>query len=41
MTPLPRMLLAAGLLTAGLALTADANASVTVKRRTLVVTSSH
>ena len=38
MTPSPRILLAAGLLTAGLALTADANASVTVKQRTLVVT---
>jgi Ca2+-binding RTX toxin-like protein len=38
MTPSPRTLLAAGLLTAGLALTADASASVTVKQRTLVVT---
>jgi Ca2+-binding RTX toxin-like protein len=38
MTPSPRLLLAAGLLTAGLALTADANASVNVKQRTLVVT---
>jgi Ca2+-binding RTX toxin-like protein len=34
------MLLAAGLLTAALALTADANAAVTVKQRTLVVTGS-
>jgi Ca2+-binding RTX toxin-like protein len=38
MTPAPRTLLAAGLLTAALALTADANASVTVKQRTLLVT---
>ena len=38
MTPSPRILLAAGLLTAALALTADANASVTVKQRTLLVT---
>jgi Ca2+-binding RTX toxin-like protein len=40
MTPSPRILLAAGLLTAGLALTADAHASysVAVKQRTLVIT---
>ena len=38
--PSPRILLAAGLLTAALAVTADANASVKVKQRTLLVTGS-
>jgi Ca2+-binding RTX toxin-like protein len=40
MNPSCRLLLAAGLLTAGLALSADANASVSVKQRTLVVAGS-
>ena len=38
--PSPRILLAAGLLTAVLAVTADANASVKLKQRTLLVTGS-
>ena len=38
MNPSRRILLAAGLLTAALAVTADANASVTIRQRTLIVT---